>query len=117
MEASMQLEPSAMFKIKTVVFRGSSDDIIDVTGCHGADEFHANHADGPVMAKFNLGGQIRIFALYDGCWSFAVGQVDEETPLPEWPVAVRQSTTTSYSTELTIEVADKDGQANLTREF
>ena len=117
MEASMQLDPSAMFKIKTVVFRGGSDDIIDVTGCHGADEFYSSDADGPVRAKFNLGGQVRIYALYDGCWSFAVGQVDEGTPLPEWPVTVRQSTTTAYSTEMTIEVADKDGQANLTREF
>lgn len=61
---------------------------------------------GLVQASFVLGGAMRIRALYDGCWSFAVGQVDEDIPLPGWPVAVEQYES-GYSTLLRIQTPEK----------
>lgn len=95
----------------TAVFYGASDDLVEVEGVKGSDEFacgwHPSNHRGPgVVAQFNLGGRLRVFAIYDGCWSFAAAQVDEEIPLPEWPIRVRQSTDTPYSTRLEIDVPD-----------
>jgi hypothetical protein len=91
--------------MQTATFYGSSDDLIEIGGVKGADEFNIIE-DGPYIATFNLGGKMRIHCLYDGCWSFAVGQVDEEIPLPDWPVRVKQSGENGYSTQLEIDVPD-----------
>lgn len=88
--------------MKTAKFYGASDDLIEVEGIRGADEFNV-YGDGPHMARFNLGGMMRIHAIYDGCWSFAVGMVDEEIPLPDWPVRL---TSEGYSMVLEIDVPD-----------
>ena len=84
---------------------GTSDDLVEVIGITGADEFNVNEQD-RYAGSFNLGGKLRIHAIYDGCWSFAVGQVDENIPIPDWRVRVRQSPQVSYSTCLEIEVPD-----------
>ncbi len=55
------------------------------------------------MAAFNLGGKMRIHAIYDGCWSFAVGQVDEDIALPDWPIRIRSE---GYSAIVEIDVPD-----------
>lgn len=93
--------------MQTAVFYGHSDDLIEVEGVKGADEFGAYQSgDSRYHGSFNLGGHMRIHAIYDGCWSFAVAQVDEDIPLPDWPVRVMQSTDTPYSTRLEIDVPD-----------
>ena len=90
--------------MQRAVFYGGSDDLIEVEGVKGAEEFNV-YGDGPMMARFNLGGQMRIAALYiEGCWSFAIGQVDESIPLPDWPVRIEQHQSVEYSTRLEIEV-------------
>ena len=91
--------------MKTAKFYGASDDLIEVEGVKGADEFNVVAA-GPHIASFNLGGKMRIHALYDGCWSFAVSQVDEEIPLPDWPIRISQSKDSKYSTCLEVDVPD-----------
>jgi hypothetical protein len=64
--------------MQTAIFYGSSDDLIEVDGVKGGDEFNAyTPGDNCYAGSFNLGGKMRIHAIYDGCWSFAVGQVDE----------------------------------------
>jgi hypothetical protein len=90
--------------MQTAVVYGSSDDLIEIEGVKGADEFNII-GDGPYIAAFNLGGKMRIHAVYDGCWSFAVGQVDEEIPLPDWPVRLGAHDS-GYSTRLEIDVPD-----------
>jgi hypothetical protein len=91
--------------MQTAKFYGASDDLIEVEGVKGADEFTAL-ADGPFAAVFNLGGKMRVYAIYDGCWMFAVGQVDEDIPLPNWPVRIKQHPETKYTVLLEIDVPD-----------
>jgi hypothetical protein len=65
--------------MQTAVFYGCSDDLIEIEGVKGGDEFGCYRSDdNPVRATFNLGDKMRLWCIYDGCWSFAVGQVDEE---------------------------------------
>lgn len=94
-----------------ITIYGASDDLIEVEGCLGADEFNS-YEHGPVMWRGDLiapGGveAMRVHAVFDGCWSVAVGQVDEDVPLPSWPVTVRQHRSIPYST--VVEVAAPDG--------
>lgn len=93
--------------MQTAVFYGASDDLIEVEGVKGGDEFGAYRSDGSrYHGSFNLGGLMRVHAIYDGCWSFAVGQVDEDIPLPDWPVRVRWPGGRGYSTRLEVDVPD-----------
>ena len=93
----------------TVTIYGASDDLIEVEGVPGADEFNV-YSDKKVCATLLLHHaeeeQMAVHAVYDGCWSFAVAQVDEEHPLPAWPVRVGQSLGVPYSTQLEIDVPD-----------
>jgi hypothetical protein len=96
------IKPTLM---KTLQMFGASDDLIEVSGIKGADEFNIVK-DGPYITSFNISGKIRIHAIYDGCWSFAPGQVDEDIPLPNWPIRIKQSEEKDYSTLLEIDVPD-----------
>jgi hypothetical protein len=90
---------------------GASDDCIEVEGCEGADEFRS-YEKGYVMWWGDLrapnGEVIRAHAvLSDGdTWSIALGQVNEESPFPEWPVVIRQHTNTDYSTMVELDAPD-----------
>lgn len=94
-----------------VTFSGASDDLIHVSPFDHLDEVNAidGKVDGdPWYCDLSdpEGHEVRVTAIYDGCWSFAVGLADEDDVFPEWPIKVRQSETTSYSVELEIEVPD-----------
>ena len=91
--------------MKTLQMFGASDDLIEISGIKGADEFNIVE-DGPYIASFNISGKIRIHVIYDGCWCFAPGQVDEDIPLPDWPIRIKQSKEKEYSTLLEIDVPD-----------
>jgi hypothetical protein len=89
-----------------VVFSGCSDDLVNVDGCEGGDEFQAygNGASPHVATTFLLtgfGGAVHVHAIYNGCWSFAVSQTDEDQPLPPWPIALRVGEN-GYSADLVI---------------
>ncbi|WP_141576074.1 hypothetical protein [Actinomadura sp. WMMA1423] len=103
-----------------ITIYGASDDLIEVAGCEGADEFNVYGSDamGPVMWHGDLiapsGAAMRVHVLYDGCWHVAIGQVDESIPLPDWPTQIRQHTggmfpgdrPISYSVVLTVEAPE-----------
>ena len=92
--------------MQTMKMYGSSDDLVEIEDVHGGDKFNCYAlvgTDDIIVASFILGGRMRIRALYDGCWSFAVGQVTEEIPLPAWPMTI---TSEGYSAVLTITVPD-----------
>ena len=103
--------------MKTVKFYGSSDDLIEVEGIAGADEFNAMN-DGPVMATFVISAVyaqfgilplLRVYAIYDGCWTFAAGlfnEHDEHQPCPTWPIRTSKSDENEYSMCLQIDVPD-----------
>jgi hypothetical protein len=88
---------------------GASDDLVEVEGCAGADEFNV-YGQGPVMWHGDLvapsGDTMRAHAVFDGCWSIALGQVTEDHPFPEWPVKIRQHTNCDYSTMVEIDAPD-----------
>ena len=81
-----------------ITIYGASDDLVEVSGCEGADEFNVYGDDGKVhwrgdfVASDTTGeaGRLRVYAIYDGCWHFSVGMVDEGDHLPPWPFVIRQ---------------------------
>lgn len=103
-----------------ITIYGASDDLVEVAGCEGADEFNVYGSDamGPVMWRGDLiaptGEAMRVHALYDDCWHVAIGQADEAIPLPGWATQIRQHTgglfpgdrPIPYSVVLTIDAPD-----------
>lgn len=91
---------------QTAAFWGASDDLIEVEGVKGGDEFGAVYKEGSAaVGSFILGGKMRITAHYAGCWGFAIWPVDEDVLLPDWPVRVCLAGN-GYSTRLEIDVPD-----------
>lgn len=78
-------------------------------GIDGADEFNPKgfNRDSFIMASFNVEAGtdgLRVYALYDGCWSFAIGQTDEPYPLPAWPIRITNEH--DYSVRVEIDCPD-----------
>lgn len=75
-----------------ITIYGASDDLVEVSGCEGANEFNADRWQGDLIAP---GGteQMRVHCWYDddGCWQVGVGQVLEDVQLPAWPVTITQA--------------------------
>ncbi len=94
---------------KTFQIYGGSDDLIETSGISGCDEFNVIR-DGPYMGSVRIDSEdasVRVHCLYDGCWSFAVGQVTDDEPFPVWPITVdRGGGVPEYSMRVTIEVPD-----------
>jgi len=97
--------------IKTLTFSGHSDDNVCIrTTQHlpgkvvgNSNEYGCFKAGaGIVMATFVIEKAMQVICLYDGCWSFAVGQVDEDIPLPEWPVRLKGSKGYTSFLEITV---------------
>jgi hypothetical protein len=74
----------------TITIHGASDDLVEVDGCKGADEFGADDWSAELVAPD--GGQMRVYCRFEdnGCWSVGVSQVDEDVPLPSWPLTITQ---------------------------
>lgn len=82
-----------------ITIYGASDDLVEVDGCEGADEFGSYGYEGTAVhwrGDFIAPGggtipeQLRVYAIYDGCWHFSVGQVDENVKFPPWFITIRQ---------------------------
>lgn len=89
----------------TVTFSGCGDDLVDVSGCPGEDEFGAYCAGSSpsVNAAFVLagpGGAMKVLAVYDGVWGFAITQMGEDSPLPNWKTEVKVDR--GYSADLVV---------------
>ncbi len=97
-----------------ITFYGASDDLVEVEGCEGADEFNVYPKDNNAVAwhgDLAAPGEsesLRVHLAYDGCWHVGVGQADEETDLPPWPLAIRQGTDaeSTYSTVLLVDAPE-----------
>lgn len=74
-----------------ITISGASDDLIEVSGCEGADEFYGDRWQGDLVASADE--QMRVHCWYDddGCWQVGVGQVIEDVQLPPWPVTITQA--------------------------
>ena len=75
-----------------ITIYGASDDLVEVEGCEGADEFCTDRWQGDLVAP---GGteQMRVHCWYgdDGCWQVGVGQTIEDVQLPPWPITITQA--------------------------
>lgn len=89
---------------------GAGDDLVVVDGCDGGDELPVADVAGRAVCwtgTFTCGNdQMLVSAIFDGCWHFAVGQVDESLPLPDWGNGTGQRHDTPYSAELRIDAPD-----------
>jgi hypothetical protein len=94
---------------------GASDDLIEFDGVPDYDEF-CNSGSSPIKFSGNLiapdGSGVRVIVIYDsqgpessGCWSVAVGKIDEDTDYPEWPTVVSKGDR-DYNTLVTVEAPD-----------
>lgn len=95
----------------TITIYGASDDLVEVAGCDGADEFSSDDWSAGLFAPDGSG--MRVYCRYEshGCWSAGVAQVDEEHPLPGWPVTITQAPAMNpdnpgYSALLTVDAPD-----------
>lgn len=109
---------------KKLTFRGHSDDTVSIHTCkvipnesvRGSAEEYGCAGDDIVLATFSIGEKMLVNCLYDGCWSFSVGQVAEDIPLPDWPVELKGSSGYTAILEITVpslvEVERSDGSAD-----
>lgn len=94
---------------------GSSDDLVEIEGCEGGDEFN-NSSDsvvklsGSFIAPNNTG--MRLIVMYDqgteeasGCWMSAIGLLEEDADLPKWKIKT-EAATNGYSTLLTLDAPE-----------
>lgn len=82
-EIAIDHEKAMKSPARTLTFSGYSDDLVHVENFANnreTEEFSARIFD--LIAAEGPG--LRITAVYDGCWSFAPGLLDEDEDLPEW---------------------------------
>jgi hypothetical protein len=94
-----------------ITIYGASDDLVEVDGCEGADEFNEDDWFGDLIAPD--GSRMRVYVRYElsGCWSAGVGQGDEDEQLPGWPVTITQAPAMNpanpgYSALLTVDAPE-----------
>ena len=99
--------------MRTVTIYGASDDLIEIEGSTlpEPDEFSPAPKDpGVVKIEDTEGGRLLVFVQYAAnglspCWMIGLSQVDEDDPLPAWPmrwsIAER-----GYSLSLEIDLPD-----------
>ncbi|MCC6457845.1 MAG: hypothetical protein IT328_23010 [Caldilineaceae bacterium] len=97
--------------MKTLRMYAASDDLIEVKGIEGADEYTANMRDNsPFMATFEVRSEsedasIEIHIVYTGSWAFAVTPKDGPE-YPAWAMRRTWGTIVDYSETLEVFVPD-----------
>lgn len=97
-----------------VTFQGASDDLVEIDGAPGADEFNV-YDDGSTSGYAGtwqvLGEHIYLMvdAYYDGTWSFAVRQPAEGNKFPGdlMILTTTNETINDYTTMLWIDTKDE----------
>jgi len=89
--------------MKEIKFSGSSDDLIYVYGEEYCE--YGNMVKKPfyVMSAIENTG-LKVYPIYDGCWQFSVGLIDDDDVLPDWEISLGLAH--AYSVELTIMAPD-----------
>lgn len=90
---------------------GASDDLIEIEGCEGEDEFgsYSRHSifefTTPAKEGFCLYGEYAPEGMPDGVWVFGFAPLREDVPIPDWPMRMRLSER-GYSPLFLIEAPD-----------
>jgi hypothetical protein len=90
-----------------ITFYGASDDLVEVTG-YIYDEFGVGMSgvwEGALVDSHGEGLRVSIVYTSEGTWSAGVAPLDEEVPLPLWPISFEMAET-GYSTAISITVPD-----------
>lgn len=95
----------------TITVYGSSDDLVEIGGVEGADEFSLGIDDswvGVIEAPNGDTALLYVDLRQNGCWTSALGLYEEDYSLPNWPmtISVDSARGNAYSTYTTIEVPD-----------
>ncbi len=93
---------------KVTIF-GASDDLIEIDGILGADEFSKPRGAWTGILEAPNGETALVYVDYrrGGTWTVALGQYEEDYALPEWPQHYETDFDLStYSVKATIEVPD-----------
>lgn len=92
----------------TVEIYGHSDDIVYIDGkIDGAGEYPVHQ--GTLCARIEIRSRmfekqrLSVYAIYDGCWHFSVGQIEEGDKDPGW---LQHIVFERYTTKLTLDVQD-----------
>jgi len=88
---------------------GSSDDLIELDGIEGADEFNDTSGTWTGVIEAPDGDTALLYVDYrnNGTWTVALGLWEEDYTLPAWPVEVVSGTEfNSYTTLAKITVPD-----------
>ena len=103
-----------------ITIYGASDDLVEVGGCEGADEFNVRDRWQADLVAPGGTEQMRVHCWYDddGCWQVGVGQVLEDVQLPAWPVSITQAQAMNpdnpgYSAMLSIDAPEGTRLANV----
>lgn len=92
-----------------VTIYGASDDLIEIDGIEGADEFNevSGHWRGVLEAPDGEAAIVYVDYRPEGTWTVALGQFEEQLTLPAWPQSFEvDENLCEYSVKATIEVPD-----------
>ena len=98
-------------KPRRLKFWGASDDLFECEGTVGGepDEVGCFDSSTTVRIKHTSGAGLHVTGLYApdgcaGCWMIGITQLDEDMPLPIWPMHWHAPAGRGYSVMLTIDV-------------
>lgn len=93
--------------MRKLIFYGASDDLCEIEGTRSGepDEFGPGPNDiGVVTVRQQDAGLRVVFAFVSpGVWSIGIAQLDEDMPLPGWPMSWSYE---AYSAKLILEAPD-----------
>lgn len=89
---------------RTLKFWGASDDLFEIEGSRGGEPSEVDERD-VVRVCDKMGNGLQVVANYidPGVWSIGVAPLNEDQPIPAWPMSWRLEESRRYSAELTIE--------------
>src|SRR5690348_4463487 len=102
-----------------IAIYGAADDLVEVRGDVGDEEFTASSDDDWSADLIGPdGAQMHVFAAYlpSGCWVVGACPADEDTPMAPWPVTTRGANgdgEPSYSGILVIDAPEGTRLANV----
>ena len=87
---------------------GASDDLVEIEGIEGADEFNTDgNWTGVLIAPDGATALLYVDYRRNGCWTVTLGRWEEDYALPDWEVKIASDDSLcSYSTVAYITVPD-----------
>jgi len=74
-----------------ITIYGASDDLVEVDGCKGADEFCTDNWSADLVAPDDSQMSLWCWYTLGGTWAVGIAQTDEDHPLPAWPITITQA--------------------------